>query len=94
MKIALDPRKAPKWMLEGACVNEDTRECEFFPTKGQSSTSARIVCSNCPVRTECLDYALVFDMEGIWGGLTQKERNRMYSREIREMVRDEYFDAA
>lgn len=38
---------------------------------------AKSVCRRCPVRVECLEYAdAVGDFNGIWGGLTARERGR------------------
>lgn len=40
-------------------------------------TAAKAVCSACPVRRECLEYAdLNNETEGIWGGLTPQERGK------------------
>jgi WhiB family redox-sensing transcriptional regulator len=39
-------------------------------------TPAREICSQCPVTTECLDYALTFpagDMHGVWAGMTPRQ---------------------
>ena len=39
---------------------------------------AKAICSGCPVRQECLDYALDSRQAyGIWGGKTPTERRRM-----------------
>lgn len=36
---------------------------------------ARVVCTSCAVRTECLEYALTArEAYGMWGGLTELER--------------------
>lgn len=36
---------------------------------------AKEICASCPVRKECLDYALATkEPYGIWGGLTEVER--------------------
>jgi WhiB family redox-sensing transcriptional regulator len=37
------------------------------------------ICSNCTVKTECLDYALHHAVVGWWGGTSEKQR-----RAIRE----------
>lgn len=35
---------------------------------------AKMICANCAVRIECLDYALMANESyGIWGGLTEVE---------------------
>ena len=44
-------------------------------TKRLRESRAKAVCSECPVRTECLEHALNSDERyGIWGGLTDRER--------------------
>jgi len=37
-------------------------------------TSAKAVCSDCPIRTQCADYALKNQLEGVWGGLSDADR--------------------
>lgn len=38
---------------------------------------AKAVCQLCPVRSQCLDYALRNSIRhGIWGGLNEEERAR------------------
>jgi len=40
----------------------------FFPPKGNPGTEAKQICASCPVREECLAYAIEADEEfGIWG---------------------------
>jgi WhiB family transcriptional regulator, redox-sensing transcriptional regulator len=39
---------------------------------------AKRVCRSCPVRKECLLYAMDAPIDhGIWGGLTERERRRV-----------------
>jgi len=38
---------------------------------------AKAACSRCPVRLQCLDYAVSAHMTGIWGGTTAEERSRI-----------------
>lgn len=39
---------------------------------------AKNVCGSCPVRAQCLEYALDNDERyGIWGGMTSKERRKL-----------------
>jgi WhiB family redox-sensing transcriptional regulator len=50
----------------------------FFPERGQSCTEAKAICAGCPVRTECLDFAIVScEQFGIWGGTSERERRRI-----------------
>jgi hypothetical protein len=40
--------------------------------------TAKKLCSSCPIRLECLEYALAADEEyGVWGGLSPVERRRL-----------------
>lgn len=63
----------PRWQELGRCQQSDP---EFwFPEKGGATTYAVRVCNRCPVRTECLDFALrTLEPHGIWGGKTERER--------------------
>jgi WhiB family redox-sensing transcriptional regulator len=66
----------PAWMDRAQCRDED--RALFFPSVGSSSTKARVVCSTCPVRQECLDFALADnELTGVWGGTTTQERKKL-----------------
>jgi hypothetical protein len=61
----------------------------FFPGRGESAGPARRVCSACPVRQQCLDYAITNRIAyGIWGGLTERERRALRSGWVRASRRD------
>ncbi len=46
---------------------------------------AKALCATCPVQGECLEYALrVREKDGVWGGLTARERQRVIRRRRRE----------
>ncbi|WP_374159063.1 WhiB family transcriptional regulator [Mycobacterium sp. G7A2] len=43
-----------------------------------SSAEALLVCLDCEVRVECLEYALAADLkDGIFGGMNQSQRRRL-----------------
>ena len=72
----LDPYEAivqaigrPAWMDEAACRRVETRL--FF---GSTWVKAKAVCARCPVREACFRYALDNDLQGVWGGYTEGER--------------------
>jgi WhiB family redox-sensing transcriptional regulator len=49
----------------------------FFPPQGERPHRALEICSRCPVRAECLDFALWAHTEyGVFGGMTPDERKR------------------
>lgn len=77
-----------KWWKDAACLSADPDM--FFPEKGGSTREAKRVCASCPVRAECLEYALDNDERyGVWGGLSERER-----RNLRRAPRDLILDAA
>ena len=61
------------WTVDAGCADADPSV--FFIGHGQPATEAKAICAGCPVRVECLDFALAGrERFGIWGGLTEKER--------------------
>ena len=64
------------WHAHRACNTVDPDL--FFPERGETGTAARIVCACCPVRTECLAYALERkERYGIWGGYSEQEFRKL-----------------
>lgn len=73
------------WRRDAACT-VPSLNLFFVPqhaTDGQRRVAlAKAICATCPVRQECLDYALITrERFGVWGGHTVKERNKL----IREL---------
>ena len=69
------------WDVEAACQSTDP---ELFFATGQNGESqaltaaAKRICRGCPVRTQCLEFALAARLEhGVWGGLTEEERRSL-----------------
>lgn len=64
------------WQLRGLCAETDPGA--FFPEDGEPAGPAKRVCRSCPVRAECLDYALSTGQEyGVWGGMSEQERRQL-----------------
>ena len=69
------------WRDEAAC--RDTDPDLFFPvgTTGlavDQIASAKAVCGSCPVRTQCLEFALFTNQDsGVWGGTSEDERRKL-----------------
>jgi WhiB family redox-sensing transcriptional regulator len=67
------------WMLRARC--RGASPADFFPSDGLGVESAQLICRHCPVRAECLEYALVNHIEhGVWGGASERERRRILRR--------------
>lgn len=48
----------------------------WFPPKGGSASEAKAICRRCEIRPACLRFALATNQpHGIWGGMTEEERN-------------------
>jgi WhiB family redox-sensing transcriptional regulator len=69
------------WQERALCAQTDPEA--FFPEKGGSTREAKKVCTQCEVRSECLEYALANDERfGIWGGLSERERRKLKRRVV------------
>lgn len=68
------------WRKDAACLGKDL--AVFFPDKFQDAAAAKKICTTCPVRKECLAYALrSYTYEGVWGGFYGaeiKKKGRRY----------------
>ncbi|CAN5555799.1 hypothetical protein BH24ACT13_BH24ACT13_01820 [soil metagenome] len=54
-------------------------EGERGPTRLARDLAAKAVCARCPVIAECAAHALqVREPYGVWGGLTEDERELVY----------------
>lgn len=70
------------WRSEAACLPErlpiHVQPADFFPHGNESTEGAKSVCADCPVRTDCLEYALESRVDdGVFGGLTEAERRKL-----------------
>ncbi len=71
-----------RWKNDALCASMDP--VLFFPDKGKNARAAKQVCRQCPVREQCLDYALETNQSfGVWGGFTEGERTKL-SEKLRE----------
>ena len=84
------PSRSPlrsSWVERARCRGMDVEL--FFPIgTGEAAQAqaerAKRVCAECPVRRECLEYALSSGADdGIWGGMTPQERRQLHLRRRR-----------
>jgi WhiB family redox-sensing transcriptional regulator len=70
-----------RWIARAGCLGEDPEM--FFPVGSgpaalEQEAEAKLVCGTCPVRDECLEWALATCQDaGVWGGLGEEERRRI-----------------
>jgi WhiB family redox-sensing transcriptional regulator len=73
---------ATDWREAGACRSADPEL--FFPVPVGTAARAQVItalriCGRCPVREECLEFAMrTGETHGIWGGKTPDERIRAW----------------
>lgn len=61
-----------------ACKDVDTNL--FFSELKSKIEKAKTICNSCPVKSECLEFALNDSIEfGIFGGATPQERKQLVS---------------
>ena len=75
-----DTFTSPDWMRDALCAQVGNPDA-FFPNKGgDRGAEAKDVCALCPVRDQCLEYALDHhETFGIWGGVGERARRRLAS---------------
>ena len=77
-QTAVLPRPNWGWQDSAACRGERQPERDIRERK------AKQVCANCPVRIECLNYAVARpEKYGTWGGLNEDERSAERRRRMR-----------
>ena len=79
------------WQFRAACRGDDSGlffAPNYFERKEEKDTResrARAICARCPVRQDCLEYALrIHEAHGIWGGLNELERRSLLRARERE----------
>ena len=76
------------WQSDARCRGSDAN-LFFSPTHMESKEErharegrAKVICSDCAVRRQCLDFALATrESHGIWGGLNELERRHAMARQ-------------
>lgn len=72
------PNALHDWEHDAACATRDDINPDWwFPDKGDSTSHHRAIaiCNQCPVKTQCLNYALdAGERFGIWGGQSWHQR--------------------
>lgn len=58
------------WTEKAICKGENV--INYFPHGGAKKLN--ISCADCPVLTQCKEYALVHEEFGFWGGMTERDR--------------------
>jgi len=69
------------WVKRASCAGLATSF--FFPDNNQVTPEHKQVCFNCPVKVECLEYALKNQTSlGVWAGTSESDRRRIRRKGI------------
>ena len=69
------------WILQAACRGQGPDEFVRGPKSDYGTI--RVLCGTCPVRRDCLEYALSDEsLTGLWGGTTDTERRMIRRRRV------------
>ena len=79
-----------EWQQRGSCRSADTalffppsNRFEHKPDREVREARAKRICHGCPVRVECLEWALTMrEPHGVWGGRSESERKQMILRRM------------
>jgi WhiB family redox-sensing transcriptional regulator len=81
------------WQHLAACRGEDSTPFfapGYFERRSEKNAReavAKAICARCPVRPECLEFALTIrEGHGVWGGLNEMERRALLRERAREAV--------
>lgn len=69
-------RAYKEWWPQRVCNTDEAYD--LFNTKPRKAKDQ--FCSSCPVKRDCLNYALLYKEHGVWGGTTETDRNLILSR--------------
>ena len=71
-----------RWQDRAQCLGADANL--FFHQRSDSPehvVKAKRICAVCPVKAECLEFAITNNEQfGVWGGLTPREYRKIYLR--------------
>jgi WhiB family transcriptional regulator, redox-sensing transcriptional regulator len=75
---------ATTWQQRGLCREGDSSiffpptHFEHKPEREAREAKAKAICARCPVRSECLEWALeTREPFGVWGGYSELERKQI-----------------
>jgi WhiB family transcriptional regulator, redox-sensing transcriptional regulator len=84
------PVRALPWADRALCANTDPElffsdiGTTYITIEGTREMTAKAICRRCPVKPECRDYAMADPhLEGVWGGMTGRERETERGRQTR-----------
>lgn len=79
MVVHLLAEVSQEWRESAACRDAGNPDL-WFSSDYYEQQSAKRICEECPVRVECLEFAVTTRQDfGIWGGTSPGEREKIKS---------------
>ena len=76
MKTLIEESEISTWRKRATC--RDMGLSIFFPEEGEGVKFAAKICKECPVRRDCLTFAITNNEEyGVWAGTSERGRKQM-----------------
>lgn len=78
-----------EWQYQGLCRTTNPEiffhpEGERGPARRRRDARAKALCQQCPVVRQCAEHALsVREPYGVWGGMTEDDREAIYQERTR-----------
>lgn len=66
------------WVTDAVCRGSQA-EPGWYPDRATFDADPIVMkyCNQCPVRRKCLEWALTVSEQGVWGGTTEPQRERI-----------------
>jgi hypothetical protein len=78
------------WQKNAECTGMETSK--FFDDEDGSDHDPKEykkICASCPVIWECLETGIIYNFDGVWGGLKARDRRHKYPPEYRKQLIEE-----
>lgn len=82
--LHLQSGPSTEWQQHGLCRATDAAvffppvHFEHKPEREARESKAKAICARCPVKVQCLDWALTTrEPHGVWGGCSEGERKQI-----------------
>lgn len=92
--VCMTINRRDHWSSQAKCagLTPELSDTIFFdPKPGRPSRNApwSKYCGNCPVCKECFEWAMVHNVEGIWGNTTKSQRDHPFLAEYRKNLKEQ-----
>ncbi|MFM9026524.1 MAG: WhiB family transcriptional regulator [Bacteroidota bacterium] len=74
------------WFPHAEKTGNKAKFVENYRKALEDTKTAKQICSECSIQITCLSYALYHESYGIWGGLTERERQTMRRKQGIKMI--------